>query len=199
MESKDTYGDCISVVQQILCSSYNDEALFQAFQILQKILQNIVTNPNEAKFKSVKTSNATLQKKLFSIREVAKLLETLGFVHVDDALVFTGSDLQTIGRVAGVVEGQAQKIKERNMTQAEKDDLAKQKYLEERRKELEAENKRIEDEKKKLQAMIDADKKETALREAARDARANQLNFGATNKTWEDIGINLKNQPRGGG
>jgi hypothetical protein len=198
MESqvKDKLNPALSHIQAALCGHYTDEELFQALQLLQKILQNIVKNPKEEKYRSVKKSNATLQKKLFYISEIEGFLDAIGFTRVDDALVFTGDNFRLLETAASTIENQVERIRDRHLTKADKEAMEKEKFLEERRKQVEAEleAKRIQEEK--LKQMMELDKKELEKREKPKDSKANQVEFGANSKTWKDIGVNLNAQPK---
>ena len=51
-----------------------------AFEILTKLLKNIVENPNEEKFRVIKKSNIIISSKLLIIPEIVEVLEILGYV-----------------------------------------------------------------------------------------------------------------------
>jgi len=50
-----------------------------AFGILTKLLNNILENPNEPKFRVVKKSNLAISTKLLNIPEMIEVLEILGY------------------------------------------------------------------------------------------------------------------------
>ena len=50
-----------------------------AFEILTKLVRNIVENPNEAKFRVIKKSNVVISSKLLNIPEMIEVIEILGF------------------------------------------------------------------------------------------------------------------------
>lgn len=47
--------------------------------LLEKLITNIVTNPTDAKYRTIKVSNATIQGKLLVVKEMQKLLLMLGY------------------------------------------------------------------------------------------------------------------------
>jgi hypothetical protein len=195
-QSQDKINPALSFIQGALCSNYSDEELFQALQLAQKILQNIVKNPKEQKFKSVKKSNATLKAKLFYVSEMEGFFEALGFNRVDDALVFTGENFRLLDTAATALENQIERIRDRHLTKADREAMEKEKLLAERRKQLEADLQKKHEEERKLKEMMECDKKEQIKREKAKDAKAQDREFGASTKTWKDIGVNLNAQPK---
>ena len=52
-----------------------------AFEILTKLLKNIVEKPDEQKFRVIKKSNAIISSKLLIIPEIIEVLEILGYVE----------------------------------------------------------------------------------------------------------------------
>lgn len=196
MESQEKNRLEQDILKQITTGSYSDETIFQAFQLLEKILQNILSKPQEEKFRSIKKSNATLQKTLFCIKEIEKLLEVLGFKHSEDKLVFTSDDLTNLEHFHVLLQTQVENIRNRHLTKAEREELEKQKLLEERRKQVEAEFRAKEEEEKKLKELMDLDRKEQSKREKAHDSKAEKREFGAHTKTWKDIGVDLNCQTK---
>ncbi len=49
-----------------------------------KLLNNILKNPREEKFRMIKKTNAAIQSKLLSVKGVPELLEALGFISIDE-------------------------------------------------------------------------------------------------------------------
>ena len=50
-----------------------------AFQILNKLINNIINNPNEQKFRGIKKSNLAIKEKLLNIPEIVDVLNILGY------------------------------------------------------------------------------------------------------------------------
>lgn len=46
------------------------------------MLWSILKNPNEEKFRMIKKTNATIQKKLLNVSQINELIVALGFVDV---------------------------------------------------------------------------------------------------------------------
>ena len=61
----------------------NKEQLIEGLQIMNKLISNLLTNPADEKFRTIKTSNKAIQAKLFTIQPISKIhemLEVLGYV-----------------------------------------------------------------------------------------------------------------------
>ena len=52
-----------------------------AFEILTKLLKNIVENPNEQKFRIIKKTNVVISSKLLNVSEIVEVLEILGYAE----------------------------------------------------------------------------------------------------------------------
>ena len=62
------------------------DTLKNCFKTLKIILSNILKNPNEDKFKTIKLSNPNVHERIGKISIALKLLEELGFVHGDEVM-----------------------------------------------------------------------------------------------------------------
>ena len=69
-----------------LCKSGNSASL----SVIHKLLQNIVENPTEEKYKRIKTSNESLKQKIFDVETAVKALRAVGWVeHGQDSSIWT--------------------------------------------------------------------------------------------------------------
>ena len=71
-----------------------------AFEILTKLLKNIIEHPEDPKFRVIKKSNAIISSKLLNIPEIVGLLEILGYEEgtddKKDCYIYDGSFLETL-------------------------------------------------------------------------------------------------------
>ena len=79
------------------------EKLVEGLTILQKLINNIIKNPREEKFRTIKKSNNTIKTKLLSLvpeDRLLQMLEVLGYVdnQEDDMFVFVGDYLTLLKR-----------------------------------------------------------------------------------------------------
>ncbi len=80
------------------------DTLRNCFKTLKIILSNIVKNPNEDKFKTVKLSNPNVHERIGKISIALKLLEELGFVHEDEIMKVTNIDIDLFNKTIGYLE-----------------------------------------------------------------------------------------------
>jgi hypothetical protein len=82
----------------------------KAYSILLKVLKNILQNPNEEKFRSMKASSAALMKVLCVPGGEAVLLAA-GFVNNGETFSLSGADLSACTTAVAAVEEHANKAK----------------------------------------------------------------------------------------
>ena len=73
------------------------------------MVNNIIKNPTDPKFKVIKRSNKTIQEKLFSLKpqeSLQMLIEVLGYVHnqSDDSFEWVGDNLVILKRGAYFID-----------------------------------------------------------------------------------------------
>jgi len=166
-----------------------------AYQLLQKILGNIVKSPQDDRYKSIKPSNATLKAKLFGIKEMGDLLQSLGFQYIDDAYIYLGDEYVLLDGFTLYLQSSMSTIGEKYLSTEE---LNRRKEVEKRQKEIDAEYKKKKDEEDKLKELMKLDRKEKAKDEKAKDSIAKQRQFGTKATSYKDIGIDLCAQKKGG-
>eukprot|EP01017_Pseudomicrothorax_dubius_P019816 TRINITY_DN2185_c0_g1_i1.p1 TRINITY_DN2185_c0_g1~~TRINITY_DN2185_c0_g1_i1.p1 ORF type:complete len:188 (+),score=48.67 TRINITY_DN2185_c0_g1_i1:344-907(+) len=167
-----------------------DDAVIEAYDLLFKLLSNIITNPAENKFRTIKPTNQTLRTKLFNVKYVEELLQALGFTMVDGNYVYTSQNLSPLGIAVTDVMAAQTSIKENRMSPEEK---AKKAAFEEYKRKQERDHAEAE----KLLKQFEADRKETKDRLPATDSIANATHYGARNATFKDIGVDLCAQKGG--
>jgi hypothetical protein len=80
------------------------DTLKNCFKTLKIILSNILKNPNEDKFKTIKLSNPNVHERIGKISIALKLLEELGFVHEDEVMKVTNVDNDLFNKTIGYLE-----------------------------------------------------------------------------------------------
>jgi hypothetical protein len=76
------------------------------FKTLKIMLSNVVKNPNEDKFKTIKLSNPNVHERVGKISIALKLLEELGFVKNDEVMVVTNVDMDLFNKTIGYLENE---------------------------------------------------------------------------------------------
>ena len=80
------------------------DTLKNCFKTLKIILNNILKNPNEDKFKTIKLSNPNVHERIGKISIALKMLEELGFVHEDEVMKVTNVDNDLFNKTIGYLE-----------------------------------------------------------------------------------------------
>jgi hypothetical protein len=167
----------------------------KAYGILLKVLQNIVKNPTEEKFRSIKASSAALMKVLCVPGGEAVLLAA-GFTNDGESFRLSGTDLSAASTVVAAVEAHANKAKmnELRRQRDEKIDCAKAEGCSKLKGEARSD---LMSEEMKLQ--LERDRKEL---EAARSV--NPVQDSKSNAALNKFGMNgMKSAqdviPQGGG
>ena len=76
-----------SAMMALLSGNDDEKAIFDAVDLLGKIVSNIIQNPSEEKYRKIKKESGALKKKLLEISGGAKCFESLGFQSIGDEYV----------------------------------------------------------------------------------------------------------------
>jgi hypothetical protein len=87
-----------------------------------KLTDNIITNPNEEKFRILKKTNKAIQQKLLSIKgRIHDLIIALGYIDLDDEMyTFVGDYFKVLARARGIISEKYGPIKYKHMSPEEK-------------------------------------------------------------------------------
>ena len=86
------------------------ETTKNCFTTLKVILNNIVKNPTEEKFRKVKQTNPNFQERVGKIDLAIKVLTALGFTHDGEFLVAQNPDLSTYEKLVTFLEEEINKL-----------------------------------------------------------------------------------------
>ena len=119
--SADPFVETISGLTQSIIASNEEEPTFQGLSLLQKLVENKLKSPEEAKFNSFKRTNAKVVEKILSLQGgINDLIVALGFtVTSDDRYEFTG-DLKQLKKGAKAIDAQIEPMKVARMTPEER-------------------------------------------------------------------------------
>lgn len=153
-----------------------EQAAFDGLTLLNKLVENKVKSPEEAKFNSFKKTNPKVVDKILSLQGgINDLIQALGFTSTaDDRYEFTG-DLRVLKKGNKAIEQAIEPMKVARMTPEER---AKHELMAAQKRQYQAQRqaeKARMDEQKRLQQ---ADRQEKATEEV-KASKANQLKFGA--------------------
>ncbi len=171
--------DIRSIAQKIF-QKYNEERVKDSFALLIKLFSNILSKPNEDKFRLFKKSNETLKAKVLLIKENLELIKAIGYVDLDEEiLAFQGNDLTRITEAISVLNEYIEII---NKQTEERKYLEEQKKKEDQiryQKEIDEKYKQEKMKQKKIFDQLEADKKEREKLEKPVDSVGRDLQYGA--------------------
>jgi len=182
----DTQDQWIENALNECADSVSQDVAVEALDILFKLLSNIIGNPAEPKYKTIKPSNAVMRAKLFVMKNVDVLLMTIGFEqNAEGNYVFQATNMTPLGTTIGLAMKKQANIRTNQLSPEEK---AKRAAADAEYQKKFGHEKAVQDQ---LKAQIEADKKENLQRAPAHDSVANKRNFGSKATTWKDIGVDL--------
>ena len=83
----------------------NKEKFGVFLALIKKVVSNIIQNPQEPKFRSLRKTNKALQDKLFIHPNMHELLTSLGFVLETDTYTFLGNNTRVLEEFEIILEG----------------------------------------------------------------------------------------------
>lgn len=108
----------------VIVSKSDNDACIAGFDILHKLMQNILKDPTNQKFRTINRSNKAIASKLMRLKpeeEVEELLELLGYAKIDDdTSEMSGNKLGRLVQGARLVDNQSMRCKMVNMTPEER-------------------------------------------------------------------------------
>lgn len=159
---------------------YSEERVKEAFELMIKLLNNIINKPTENKFRQFKKTNETIKAKIIIMKENLDILKAIGYEDIDsEIMAFQGQDLTNVK--AGVrVLGDYMEVFKKIL--AEKEYAAEIKRQEEIKRFNEDIQKKHLAEKmrqNKIKEQLENDKKEREKKEKPTESKANALSYGA--------------------
>ena len=67
----------------VIKASTSSKTLLDGFEILLKLLQNILMHPSEDKYRQIKGTNAKIKATLFAINGASNLLTIMNFTEIE--------------------------------------------------------------------------------------------------------------------
>ena len=80
------------------------------FKTMRLMLNNVIKNPNEEKFKTIKLSNPNVHERMGKISLAVKILEELGFVKNDELMTITNVDTNLFNETIGYLDEELSKL-----------------------------------------------------------------------------------------
>ena len=142
-----------------------EEQVSRAMKILKKLLTNVKNNPEELKFRMIKTTNQTISNDLMNVNGIIDLLHYLGYIATNDGnFLLEISDLNNVGLCLNILNTdvgiytQKEYVKETSQLMMENPEVKKE--MEKKRKKMEED----QAQKERIKQLIEADKEERKYR-----------------------------------
>ena len=142
-----------------------EEQVSKAMKILKKLLTNVKNNPEELKFRMIKTTNQTISNDLMNVNGIIDLLHYLGYIATNDGnFLLEISDLNNVGLCLNILNTdvgiytQKEYVKETSQLMMENPEVKKE--MEKKRKKMEED----QAQKERIKQLIEADKEERKYR-----------------------------------
>ena len=178
--------DPIEKIANKIVDSYSDGYVIDAFELLLKLLGNILKNPTEEKFRTFKKTNETLKKKVLLIKENLQLLKEIGYIEIDsEVLAFNGNNFTKIELAKKVLDAHVQNLQSKMVSKEELEILQREELAKKNKEEIIRNMKHEREQQKKIKEQIEADVKEMSKREKPTDSKATQLEYGMHEKKFE--------------
>ncbi len=142
-----------------------EEKVSKAMKILKKLLTNVKNNPEELKFRMLKTTNQTISTDLMNVNGIIDLLHYLGYIATNDGnFLLEISDLNNVELCLNILNTdvgiytQKEYVKETSQLMMENPEVKKE--MEKKRKKMEEDKAQ----KERIKQLIEADKEERKYR-----------------------------------
>ena len=142
-----------------------EEQVSKAMKVLKKLLTNVKNNPEELKFRMIKTTNQTISNDLMNVNGIIDLLHYLGYIATNDGnFLLEISDLNNVELCLNILNTdvgiytQKEYVKETSQLMMENPEVKKKKKK--KRKKMEED----QAQKERIKQLIEADKEERKYR-----------------------------------
>ena len=138
-----------------------EEKTSKAMKIMKKLLTNIKTNPEELKFRIIKTTNKVINDDLMNIEGILQLLQNLGYIATNDGnFILETTDLNNIELCLNILNSDICVYSEKEYVKETSQQMMENPQV---KKEMEIKRQKLEEDKKqkeRINQLIEEDKKE---------------------------------------
>lgn len=138
-----------------------EEKTSKAMKIMKKLLTNIKTNPEELKFRIIKTTNKVINDDLMNIEGILQLLQNLGYIATNDGnFILETTDLNNIELCLNILNSDIWVYSEKEYVKETSQQMMENPQV---KKEMEIKRQKLEEDKKqkeRINQLIEEDKKE---------------------------------------
>ena len=138
-----------------------EEKTSKAMKIMKKLLTNIKTNPEELKFRIIKTTNKVINDDLMNTEGILQLLQNLGYIATNDGnFILETTDLNNIELCLNILNSDIWVYSEKEYVKETSQQMMKNPLV---KKEMEIKRKKLEEDKKqkeRINQLIEEDKED---------------------------------------
>mmetsp|Transcript_17930 Transcript_17930/g.15837 ORF Transcript_17930/g.15837 Transcript_17930/m.15837 type:complete len:191 (-) Transcript_17930:193-765(-) len=176
MEASEDKHEEVEAILLVINESNDEKAIISAFDILMKLVKNVLKCPHEEKFRNIKKTNKAIASKLLSLSSIEDLLLALGYTDSSDEFyIFDITNYSDLTKLYKILESFHDERRKKYMTPEE---LNKYELLKAQKKKMIEEHKKRQSAKSELERGMKLDRKEKA-QEEVKASKGNNLNFGA--------------------
>ena len=136
-----------------------EEKTSKAMKIMKKLLTNIKTNPEELKFRIIKTTNKVINDDLMNTEGILQLLQNLGYIATNDGnFILETTDLNNIELCLNILNSDIWVYSEKEYVKETSQQMMENPLV---KKEMEIKRKKLEEDKKqkeRINQLIEEDK-----------------------------------------
>ena len=138
-----------------------EEKTSKAMKIMKKLLTNIKTNPEELKFRIIKTTNKVINDDLMNTEGILQLLQNLGYIATNDGnFILETTDLNNIELCLNILNSDIWVYSEKEYVKETSQQMMENPLV---KKEMEIKRKKLEEDKKqkeRINQLIEEDKED---------------------------------------
>ena len=142
-----------------------EENVSKAMKILKQLLTNIKNNPEELKFRMIKTTNPNISNSLMNINGIYDLLYNIGYIAKNDGnYLLETNNLNNVELCLSILSSDITQFSQKEYVKETSQLMMKNPQV---FKEMEAKKKKLEEEKRqkeRINEMIEADKVERKMK-----------------------------------
>ncbi len=142
-----------------------EENVSKAMKILKQLLTNIKNNPEELKFRMIKTTNPNISNSLMNINGIYDLLYNIGYIAKNDGnYMLETTNLNNVELCLSILSSDITQFSQKEYVKETSQLMMKNPQV---FKEMEAKKKKLEEEKRqkeRINEMIEADKVERKMK-----------------------------------
>ena len=146
------------IIQNIK-SRNTEEKTSKAMKIIKQLLTNIRNNPEELKFRFIKTTNPTISNSLMNVNGIIDLLQHLGYIaQYDGNFIIETNDFNNIDLCLSILNTDISQFNQKEYIKETSEQMMQNPQV---KKEMEQKKKKLEEDKKqkdRINQLIEADK-----------------------------------------